>query len=203
MNKLFFDIETIPASADKHEVLREIHTKKLRDGKKVAEAFEDFLSFTNFDGAFGRIACISYAINNQSVATLSGDEKDILKRFWDIARSIDLFVGFNIIDFDMRFVIQRSVVWNIRPTKYLSFARYRSDPMYDVMYEWSKWNMQDKISLDSLAKALGFKSSKGGAIEGKDVAKAYEDGRIKEICEYCEKDVELTRKIYKKMVFEE
>ena len=39
-------------------------------------------------------------------------------------------------------------------------------------------------------------------IEGKNVAKAFEDGRIAEICKYCEADVELTRKIYYRMIFE-
>ena len=42
---------------------------------------------------------------------------------------------------------------------------------------------------------------KDGEITGKNVAKAFEDGRIKEICEYCEKDVELTRKIYNRLTF--
>ncbi len=204
MNKLFFDIETLPASTESHTILQEIYDRRVSHAApgKPVPPFTEYVEKSSFDGAFGRIACISYAINDDPVQTLSGEEKDILTKFWEIARKVDVFVGFNIIDFDMRFIFQRSVIWNVRPTKYLSFARYRSDPMFDVMYEWSKWNMQDKISLDSLAKALGFPSSKGGTIEGKDVAQAYLDGRIKEICQYCEKDVELTRKIYKKMTFE-
>lgn len=201
MNKLFLDIETLPAAKEAHVVLQEIHDKKVRDGKTVPP-FVEYVEKTTFDGAFGRICCISYGINYGKLITLSGDEKKILQEFWQVAKNIDLFVGFNIIDFDMRFIYQRSVIWGVKPTKELSFARYRSFPMYDIMYEWSKWNMQDKISLDTLAKALGLPSSKGGAIEGKDVAKAFEDGRIKEICEYCEKDVELTRKLYKKITFE-
>lgn len=200
---MFFDIETLPAAKEAHVVLQEIYDKKKKDGKNVPTEFIEYVEKTSFDGAFGRICCISYAINDEPIKTIQLDsEKEMLQKFWEIAKDIDLFVGFNIIDFDMRFIFQRSVIWGVQPTKYLSFARYRSDPMYDLMYEWSKWNQQDKISLDALAKALGFPSSKGGAIEGKDVAKAYEDGRIQEICAYCEKDVEVTRKMYKKMVFE-
>lgn len=202
MNKLFFDIETIPAHESQHDVLREIHEYRLGNGKKIAEKFEDYLSLTNFDGAFGRIACVSYAINTEAVVTLRGEEKKILQDFWEIAKTIDLFVGFNVMDFDLRFIYQRSIVLGVKPSKELSFARYRNYPIFDLMYEWSKWNNQDKISLDSLAKALSLSSSKGGSIEGKDVAQAYEDGRIDEICEYCEKDVELTRTIYRKMTFE-
>ena len=197
MNKLFLDIETIPAHKDHHNVLRGIYEKKSMQEKD----FEKYLAQTSFDGGFGRIACISYTINDDIVKTLCGDEKKILQDFWKVAETIDLFVGFNLMDFDLRFIYQRSIVLGIKPTREISFIRYRSSPIYDVMREWAKWDMQDKISLDTLAKVLGFPSSKGGAIEGKDVAKAFKDGRIKEICEYCEKDVELTRKIYKKMTF--
>lgn len=200
MTILFFDIETLPAEKELRNILTEIHKKKVIDGKNVKE-LEAFLADTAFDGAFGRIACISYVINNEGVKTLCQTEQEMLNEFWKIARSIDLFVGFNIIDFDMRFIYQRSIIKGIRPTRDLTFARYRNNPMYDLMHEWSKWNLQNKISLDSLAKALNLPSSKDGEIEGKDVAKAWDDGRIKEICEYCEKDVELTRKIYKKMTF--
>ncbi len=200
MNKLFLDIETVPAEKEKHGILREIYQKKIDDGKKVI-GFEDFVALTSFDGAFGRIACISYAINDEPTQSLFGNEKEILEKFWDIAKDIDLFVGFNIMDFDLRFIYQRSVVFGVKPSRELSFRRYANSPIYDVMYEWVKWNTREFITLDKLAKALGFESSKGGEVEGKNVAKAFEKGRIKEICDYCEKDVELTRKIYKKMNF--
>ncbi len=200
MNKLFFDIETVPAEEEKHSILKSIHQRKIDNGKKVPE-LEEFLNNTTFDGAFGRIICISYAINDGSTVSISGSEEDILKNFWDIARPITLFVGFNIMDFDLRFIYQRSVVLKVKPTKDLSFARYRRDQIYDVMREWSKWNMSENISLDSLSLALGIPSPKNGEVEGKNIAQAFKDGRIKEICEYCEKDVDVTRQIYKRMNF--
>ena len=198
MNKLFFDIETIPAHENNHGVLREIYNKKSTQDKD----FEKYLAQTSFDGGFGRIACLSYAINDDPIKTLSGDEQKILEDFWSVAKNINLFVGFNIMEFDLRFIYQRCIVLGVKPSVELNFARYRNNPIYDIMHEWKKWNMNASISLDTLAKILSLPSSKGGEIEGKDVAKAYVDGRIKEICKYCEKDVELTRKVYKKMIFE-
>jgi DNA polymerase elongation subunit (family B) len=202
MRKLFFDIETIPAEDDKHEVLRGIHAKKKEDGKKVKEE-EEFIADTSFNGAFGRIACLSYAIDDEPVKTFCGDERKILEDFWELAKQVDLFVGFNVMDFDLRFIYQRSMILGIRPSKELSFARYQKFPIYDVLCEWVKWAYPKKGTLHELAIAFGFPSSKEGEIEGKDVAQAFKDGRIKEISEYCEKDVEVTRKIYKRMVFEE
>ena len=203
MTKLFFDIETLPAAKELHEILKEIHQKKVEDGKKCPTTVEEFIKQTNLDGAFGRIACISYALNEEPAKTFSGDEKEMLKSFWDLAKDVDIFIGFNNMDFDLRFVYQRSIILGVKPTKDLNFARYKSFPIYDVMHEWNKWNQQSKIKLDTLAKALGIPSSKGGEIEGKNVAKAYEEGKIDLICKYCEADVEVTRMIYKKMTFSE
>ncbi len=200
MNKLFLDIETLPVEKEKHDLLKEIYDKRKDDGKSV-KTYEEFLALTGLDGAFGRICCISYAINDEKPISLSGDESDILTKFWEVAQTADLFVGFNLLNFDLRFIYQRSVIHGIKPSRDLNFARYKKDPIFDVMHEWNKWDFQSHISLDTLAKALGLPSSKGGPIEGKNVAKAYEAGLIKEICEYCEKDVELTRKLYYKLTF--
>lgn len=202
MTKLFFDTETLPAGEEKKEILKEIHQKRTKDGKET-KTFEEYLEGTGLDGAFGRIACIGYAFNDEPPKTFSGEESEILKSFWEIAKMADLFIGFNILDFDLRFIYQRSVILKIKPSIFLPFSRYRDNPIYDVMWEWCKWGTQGKISLDKLAKALDLPTSKGGDVEGKNVAKAFGEGRIKEICKYCEKDVELTRKIYERMTFEE
>jgi len=201
MNKLYLDIETLPAGEEMREILKDIYTRK-KKSKYTPRTFEEFVESTGLDGSYGRIACISYAINNEPIKTLFGDEKKMLTGFWDIAKNADLFIGFNLMDFDLRFIYQRSVILGVKPSKDLNFARYRNFPIYDIMCEWSKWNLQSKISLHALSKVLGIPSPKEGEIEGKDVAKAYQDGRIKEICQYCEKDVETTRKIYKKMIYE-
>lgn len=200
---LFLDIETIPAEEEKHEILQQIHKKKLENGKKVSAKFEEYLLSTSFDGAFGRIVCIGYATDDEPAQILEGTEIEMLKSFWDIAKGANLFIGFNCMDFDLRFIYQRSIINGVMPTQNLIFARYRNNPIFDVMYEWAKWDTKSLVSLDTLAKALGLASSKDGGIEGKDVWKYYQAGKIKEICDYCKKDVEVTRQIYKKMVFAE
>ena len=198
---LFFDIETIPAEVEKHKILREIHSKKVADGKRVSAKFEEYLKATSFDGAFGRIICIGYAIDDEPADVFCSAEKEMLTDFWKVAANVKLFIGFNNMDFDLRFIYQRSIINGVMPTQNLSFARYRSDPIYDIMWEWRKWAKDPPVSLDDLAKALGIASSKGGEIEGKNVWEAYQKGRIGQICDYCKKDVEVTRAIYRKMVF--
>lgn len=199
MNKLFFDIETIPVDEEKHPILKELYDRSLDDGKKVG-TFEEYIAQTSFDGAFGRIVCLGWVFNEEKTESISGSESEIIKKFWEIAEKADLFIGYNLLDFDLRFIYQRSVILGIKPSKEINLRYYSNSPVYDLMWEWVKWK-KPTTKLHNLAKAMGIPSSKDGEIEGKDVAKAYMDGRIKEICQYCEKDVEVTRAIYKKLTF--
>ncbi len=213
MHTLFLDIETIPAPEEKRDALRTLLEKKLEKkrvrqeetGEEVTalfteEDFEQFVLGTSFDGAFGRIVCIGHALNAEPVDAFAGDERMILEDFWKKAERVQRFVGHNIIDFDMRFIYQRSIILGVRPSQDLSFARYRSTPMYDTMKEWSKWG-QGMIGLETLAVALDIPSPKDGGIDGSQVFSFYQAGKVAEIVEYCKRDVETTRAVYERMVF--
>jgi len=201
--KLFLDIETLPAERDKKDLLQDIYDSDKNNGKKFKKSFDSFFLQSGLDGSFGRILCIGIAVNDEPIDCLIGDEKEILKKFWEMAGDADLFIGHNIFDFDMRFIYQRSAILGVRPTQDLSFARYRNNPIYDTMHEWSKWNMQDKIKLDKIAKAMGLASSKDGGIDGSRVYEFYKKGKLQEIYDYCKRDVEVTREVYKKLTFED
>jgi DNA polymerase elongation subunit (family B) len=209
MTTLFLDIETLPADEARRDALAYLYGRKQEKTRKKAgatdgaavdtEDFEQFLLRTSFDGAFGRILCIGYAIDDEPVAALAGDERNILTRFWELARAARLFVGHNVMDFDLRFIYQRSIVCGVRPSVNLSFARYRSDPIYDTMKEWVKWS-NTSVGLEHLALALGIPTPKEG-INGSQVFDFYKAGKQSEIVEYCKRDVETTRAVYKRMTF--
>jgi len=203
MRKLYLDIETLPAPDDKHEILKFLHEKAIEKNKKAKKDFEQYLLRTSFDGAFGRILCIGYAIDDNPAEILytENNEKEMLEKFWQIADNSDLFIGHNVMDFDLKFIYQRSIINKVKPSKILSFARYRSYPIYDTMREWAKWAFDVSIGLESLALAFGIPTSKDG-IDGSKVYEFYKKGKIKEILEYCKRDVEVTRAVYKKMTFE-
>lgn len=199
MNKFYFDIETLPAGKDKHEILKKFHEMRIKQGK-ARVCFEDFLAGTSFGATFGRILCISYAFNDEPIKTLFGDEKKMLEDFWNIAERVDLFIGHNILQFDLMFIRQRSIILGVRPTRILDLKKYYSKDVYDIMHEWNNWN--GTISMDELAHAFGIPSSKS-KMDGSQVTQYHEDGKDKEIYEYCRADVEVTRQIYKKMNFQE
>jgi len=210
MSNLYLDIETIPAPEEEVEKVKYLYEKmKAKRAKRNGYeddpdkySFADYLKNTGFDGAFGRIICIAYAIDDAEVKVIShpDNEKLMLKEFWEIAKNIECFVGYNLMDFDMRFIWQRSVKLKVQPTIDLNFARYRNTPMYDVMKEWSKWGSQKDPGLETVALALGLESPKSG-IDGSMVWDFFKAGKIDEICEYCKRDVDTTREIYYRMTF--
>ncbi len=225
MKKLFLDIETLPADIENPQELESLKIlyKKFTEKahrKEDAQTFEDFVTVTSFDGAFGKILCIALAVNDDEVKCYSAasaegsgeskwDEKKVLENFWKIAAQVDMFVGHNLIEFDMRFIWQRSVLLGVKPTwqetdsraaKYLTFAKYRSFPMFDTKQEWTKWSFGIKSHLEHIAIAMGIPSPKDG-IDGSQVADFYKKGEIVKICDYCRRDVETTRAIYKRMTF--
>ena len=127
-------------------------------------------------------------------------EKDILNKFWNIAKEAHLFIGHNVMEFDLRFIYKRSIINGIKPSRELNFARYRSDPIYDTMKEWEKWGAMG-TSLHKLSIALGIASPKEEGIDGSKVYDYYLAGKGDEIIKYCKRDVDATRKVYNKMTF--
>jgi predicted PolB exonuclease-like 3'-5' exonuclease len=223
MKTLYFDIETLPADKSSFERLKYLFDrKKEKKSKKKScdeesgevtnsKSFDDFVDKTGLDGGFGQVLCIAYAIGDEPIEVLcnDGDEKKTLEQFWNIAKDCDLFVGHNIMNFDLKFIYQRSIILGVKPTwqkldmrapRYLSFARYRNFPIFDTMWKWICWGENKNFSLEYVALALGIPTPKEG-IDGSQVAKVYKEGGVQKICDYCKRDVDTTRLVYKRMVF--
>ncbi|MCW5968646.1 MAG: ribonuclease H-like domain-containing protein [Blastocatellales bacterium] len=206
------DIETLPASQSPG------HSPD--PSVRLPGASDDEYLKTALNGDSGRILCVGYADEAPGAAVRSGifgwdeirkqftgDEKATLLGFWQLMRTfrtgVDRIVGHNIFDFDLKFILKRSIIHGVRPTVELSFARYRNQPIFDTMYEWERWSYGPKVSLDRLARSLGLKSSKINGIDGSQIFRLYQSGQHRAIRDYCLGDVLLTRSIYKRMVFEE
>ena len=206
MKKMFLDIETIPADGEKIETLKklweEIKKKNVGNAKKNETDFETFFRNTSFQGEFGRILCIGYAIDDNEVECLVGDEKEMLQKFWSLASDVNTFIGHNLMEFDLKFIYKRSIIHNVRPSRDLNFARYRSEPIFDTMKEWEKWGAQG-VSLHRLTTALGITSPKEEGIDGSKVYDYFLAGKTDEIAKYCKRDVDATRKVYKRMTFQQ
>ena len=197
--KLFFDLETIPAPENLREVAIEAGRKKVRN-REIADDDEALYRASSISGDFGRIFCIGYAIDDQPTEIIKGQEQEILKNWWEVAKSAHVFIGHNIIDFDIPFLYKRSIIQKIKPSQFLPVKKFSTENIFDTAKEWSRWDNYSQTSLHHLAIGLQLPSSKD-QMDGSQVYDYYLKKRFEDIYTYCKKDVELTRKIYKRMLF--
>jgi predicted PolB exonuclease-like 3'-5' exonuclease len=194
MKVVFFDIETVPTD----QALQA--SGLLESQMQLDEA--DLIKRLSLSAMTAKICCLGYAVEpplDSMIEVLHGDEQEILKGFWQLAADCDLFVGHNILDFDLRFIYQRSVIHRIKPSREIPFARYRNAPIYDTMQEWSKWG-REHASLDALTRVLSIPSPKE-SLDGSKVYPYYRAGKLAEICEYCKRDVDSVRQVYRRLTF--
>ena len=133
-----------------------------------------------------------------------GDEKKVLAKFWETVgrRStgpLPRLVTFNGRGYDGPMLMIRSAQLGIRPTRDLLPYRYdigEHCDLADVLTFLGAYH--DRFSLDYWCRRFDIESPKG-SIDGSQVARAYRDGRIEDIGEYCLRDVRATAQLYQKL----
>ena len=188
------DIETVPTDRSLEE------NGLLESQIQLDEA--DLIKKLSLAAATAKILCLCYAIEppvGSEVQVLQGEETEIIRNFWKLAVDCNLFVGHNILDFDLRFIYQRSIIHQIKPSRDLPFARFRNAPIFDTMHEWSKWG-REHASLDLLARTLSIPSPKE-SLDGSKVYPYYRAGKIADIINYCKCDVDSVRQVYRRLTF--
>lgn len=178
-------------------------------------AVDEALRKTSFDGTYGRVLCIGWAVDDDAPRTLIGDEDIVLSGFFDaLLKSLTItnhgrqleadsvFIGHNLTGFDLRFLWQRAVLNKIKPPSAILTA-CKAKPwdksVADTMLMWHPAT-DKRISLDKLCKALGVQTSKGD-MDGSKVYEEYKAGNLDKIAAYCRADVAATRECYRRMVF--
>ena len=127
-----------------------------------------------------------------------GDEKELLQRFWEIvARKKPLLVSFNGRMYDGPILMIRSAQLGVKPSLNLVGNRYRMSTHCDLMEVFSfQGAWRERYSLDYWCRRFDVESPKG-SIDGSQVARAYREGRIEEIGEYCLRDVRATGELFR------
>jgi hypothetical protein len=225
MSYLVFDIETIGKPYDEFdETSKEIfHEWAQRDAKSEGEVeleLEKIKLGLPLSPFLGEIVAVSVLDHEGKGGTYfqapgstlkdfeDGDlqyrvssEKEILERFWDIARHYTTFVTFNGRGFDVPYLMIRAAAHGIRPSRDLMSNRYlgmqRGATHIDLSDQLTFYGaMYPRPKLHFAAKAFGIESSKDGDIDGKEVPQAFADKRYEEIARYCMADVVVTKKLY-------
>ncbi len=125
------------------------------------------------------------------------DEEQMLKYFWKYAAQAEKVISFNGRSFDLPFIMIRSAMYKIKPTRNFLKNRYDSSHHVDLLDQFTFYGLTKKFNLDFYCHAMGIESPKSKGITGMDVKELYRAGRMKDIAIYCHADVKATYELYK------
>jgi DNA polymerase elongation subunit (family B) len=144
-------------------------------------------------------------VKEDGIAFKQMTEEDMLRKFWELAAKYQIFVTFNGRGFDLPFLMIRSAVHGVRPTKDLMQARYpwqvRNDGAVhvDLLDQLSFYGaVRRKGSLHLWSRAFGIESPKSGGVSGNDVGPLFKQKKFLEIAKYNVGDIRATRLLYEK-----
>ena len=171
-------------------------------------AWAEFQERAALSAVTGQVVAIGLR-SCKGVKILVGDETEVIKAFWSLYGKATAdkrrMVGHNIGGFDIPFLIRRSYILGIDvPAGILINGRFLNDTFTDTMSVWSCGNNQDRISLDTLSRALGGHGKPGGedACTGATFAKLYLSGNPEDKAKataYLESDLENTWTVAERM----
>lgn len=130
-----------------------------------------------------------------------GSEREVLEKFWEIVGSEkrSRLVTFNGRGYDGPILMIRSAQLGTVPSRHLLPYRYDISDHCDLMEIFSFHGAtRDRYSLDYWCRRFDVESPKG-SIDGSQVGRAYREGRIDDIGEYCLRDVRATAELYRKV----
>ena len=228
MRTLVFDIETIGEEWDaldettQHMLSRWIDRTAKSDEQREAELadLKDGLGFSPLTGSI--VAIGLYDLEQEkgvvyyqrtdgkteelaegSVALKVRTEKQMLEDFWTGAKAYDMFVTFNGRGFDVPFLLLRSAIHGVKPSRDLMDGRYlyqqKGAKHIDLADQLSFYGaVFKKASLHLYCRAFGIESPKAAGVTGDDVSALFREGKCEEIARYNVRDIIATAELYRK-----
>ncbi len=221
---LFLDVETVSQHRTfeemddhgKHLWHQKIGFMARRDNREWAD--EDYaLSFKEkaaIYAEFGKVIVISAGIITAAEdgtpslrikSFFSHDEAEVLEAFATILNknfndpNLHILCGHNIREFDIPYLCRRMTVHGIALPDLINISGkkpWEVKFVADTLELWKFGDHKNFTSLDLLAYTLGIPSPKG-AMDGSMVGNAYwEENRLEEIKQYCERDVVAVAQVY-------
>jgi predicted PolB exonuclease-like 3'-5' exonuclease len=203
---LFFDIETVRNNEelDLNSKEFDLYQKKnrLKDTDELLpdnEVVELYHKKGGLRPIYNRIVNIVIgAVKDGKVylKSFTGEEKDIIKNFYEATAKYEVISGYNLLNFDL-------------PITRINSLRYMQDRVIDYLPErfndsgkkpWELKNIVDfmdifkgtyfnNLSLDEVCYLLDIPSPKEGGIDGSQVSEVYYSEGVDRIAEYCKRDV--------------
>jgi len=227
MPRLVFDIETVGEDFDSLDktsqealswwIEKEAATEA--EYKKTLEEMKGRMGFSPLTAEIVALGVLDYERNQGAVCFQAPgeevkefeedgfkfkqmSEKEMLENFWQGANQYDEFISFNGRGFDVPFLVVRSAVHNIRPTKDLMSNRYLSSQTFgakhvDLLDQLTFYGtMRKRGNLHLWSRVFGIKSPKAEGITGEDVGRLFKEKKFLDIARYNVADLRATKELY-------
>ncbi len=215
MLTVIFDIETVGHEFDSLDSMSQEYFLRFAETEPAKEEARNSLSFFPLTAQIVAIGLLEVETDKgfvfyQNCGSLfpeklmegdttfqSGSEKEILKLFWEQLKKYNCFVTFNGRVFDCPFLMLRSAINQIRPTRNLMPYRYQFREHVDLADQLSFYDaLRRKFSLHMWCQAFGIPSPKEGGVTGLMVKDMFKQGKCLDIARYCLCDVKATKALY-------
>jgi DNA polymerase III epsilon subunit-like protein len=215
MNKVVFDVESLAYPLESFEreqqeyLLRYATTEEERNDAILKMALSPFtaqilaVAMINPDSNQGKVFFqgpglpVEYSADGL-VEFVPLEESQILEEFWKTVARYAQFITFNGRMFDCPFLMLRSALLGVRPSRNLMPYRYSAAEHCDLLEQLTFYGAGRKFSLDFYCRSFGIRSPKAEGITGLDVGTLYQEGRYHDIAEYCLRDVRATAELYQR-----
>lgn len=195
-----FDIETVP-----------LFTQPDQAPDYILKAFQhsntdQWEDYAPFHAHTAKIVAIAFARRkgNEIVSKTiySDDEKDLLAEAKDILDQLHqkaVLTGHYITQFDIPMLVRRMIIHNISPPTIINPLATKpwDAPTFDTYHAW-RLNSRNSASLDTLCHLLNIPSPKTN-VDGSMVKDLWNQGKHKQVADYCAKDAEASLLVAEKL----
>lgn len=213
MSRIIFDIETVGKDFDTLDRNTQDYLLRYAESEEQKDEIKDRLSLYPVTAEIVTIGLLNpdtmkgfvyfqfpgepiLPFEEDGIRYEAGNEKEIIEKFWNTIKDYEQFITFNGRGFDCPFIIIRSAVNKIKPTRDLMPGRY-NDIHIDLLDQLTFYGASRKrFNLDMWCKTFGIKSPKEDGITGLDVKELYKEGRYLDIARYCVGDLIATRELF-------
>jgi len=215
--RIVIDVETIPTQnplfIEKLDVkcpgnITKADSIEKWTNEKKPGLLDNALRNTALDSTKGELIVLGWAINDDPPQCVYRDyktesERDLLEAFYDAIHvhftagyhSQVLWIGHNILSFDLPFIWHRTKIMGVEPLVKVPYnARPWSANIFDTKLTW-KAHSTASSSLEAICNAIGIPVKEG--MHGSEVWDYAQRGEIQAIADYCMNgDVVGTRSLY-------
>jgi 3'-5' exonuclease len=213
MTRVIVDIETVGFDFELYDRKSQEYLLKFADSEGEKEDAKKRLALYPMTGevvAIGMLnpdtskGCVFFQDNGSKTEKVeenrivyeTGSEKEILEKFWEVLKNYRQIITFNGRGFDAPYLMLRSAVNKVRPSKNLMGYRYDFKDHCDLLEQLTFYGAVRKFNLDFYAKSFGISSSKDGGIDGSMVGDMYKAGKYLDIAKYCARDLVATKELH-------